>query len=69
MHARTCVEVVRNLCRSELLVQSAVHLVEEILSTAIDDELHRIGLELIDKVNYGVVVPILGILLDCTQAQ
>ena len=61
------VEVVGNLCIQQLLVQSAVHAIEEILYTTVDCKLQAVGLEQVNEVDNSVVVPVLGALLLCTQ--
>ena len=65
--AGTGVELVRNLFLKEFLVHVAVHLVEEVLGAAIEDDVHGAGLEQMGEVDDGVLVPKLGILLVGAQ--
>ena len=58
MGAGTGVELVGNLFLKEFLVHVAVHLVEEVLGAAIEDDVHGAGLEQVGEVDDGVLVPI-----------
>jgi hypothetical protein len=55
---------VRNASLEELAVEVAVDIVEEIVYTAVEANLQRVGLEKTYKVDDRVLLPILGVSLD-----
>ena len=69
MGAGTGVELVGNLFLEEFLVHVAVHLVEEVLGAAVEDDVHGAGLEQMGEVDDGVLVPKLGVLLVGAQTS
>ena len=61
--SRPLVEFVRDLLLEEFLVQVAVHLVEEVARTAVEDDVHA-RLDEVGHVDHGVVLPVFRMLLD-----
>ena len=57
-------EVVRDASLEELAVEVTVDLAEEVVDTAVETNLERLGLEQTYKVDDRVLLPILGVALD-----
>ena len=60
-------EFVRNLRCKKLLVEVAVDLVEEIIHTAVKDDVERFRLDEMSHIDDGIVLPVLRMLLDCSE--
>ena len=67
MISRTRSELVRDFCFYELLVQVAVHLIEEITGSAVDGDVQCTGFKKVYHIDHGVVLPVLRVLLNGTQ--
>ena len=67
MNTLTNIEVVLDARLQQFLVQSAVHAEEEIIVTAVDDKAQLAWLQTLHKVDYGMCLPVLWVLLDCTE--
>ena len=60
------IELMRDLLLCKLLMQIAVHLVEEVTCTAVEDDV-KSRLDQVGQVDDCIVLPILRVLLDCSK--
>ena len=61
------IEVVLDTSLQQLLVQGAVHTKEEVVVTAVDDKAQLAWLQTLHKVDYGMLLPVLWVLLDSAE--
>lgn len=68
MCAGTGIEFVWDLFFEQFLMKVAVHLEEEVLGAAVDDDVHRAWLEKVCHIDDSIVFPILRILVFCSDS-